>query len=122
MQPFETIYIDSMVVACNGGGGPLGHPKVYLNLAGDGQVECPYCSRLFIHKSKRVGHGVAGHVVETPAATAPHEARGGDHPPPSAPAAVPAAALRDAQNGAPAAVPAASLRDAQNGAPVPTRP
>ena len=30
--------------------------KVYLNLSADGQVECPYCSRLFIHQSKR-GHG-----------------------------------------------------------------
>jgi len=51
MQPFETIYIDSMVAACNGGGGPLGHPKVYLNLAADGQVECPYCSRLFVNRA-----------------------------------------------------------------------
>ena len=65
MQPFETIYVDSLVAACNGGGGPLGHPKVYLNLAADGQVECPYCSRLFIHQSKR-GHSAApGQVVET---------------------------------------------------------
>ncbi len=53
MQPFETIYVDGSVAACNGGGGPLGHPKVYLNLSADGQVECPYCSRLFIHQSKR---------------------------------------------------------------------
>jgi len=97
MQPFETIYIDSMVASCNGGGGPLGHPKVYLNLAGDGQVECPYCSRLFIHRSKRAGHATEGHVVETPApglspgqgrdaAPAPHQARSDDHPPPAAPA------------------------------------
>jgi uncharacterized Zn-finger protein len=69
MQPFETIYIDSMVAACNGGGGPLGHPKVYLNLAADGQVECPYCSRLFIHQSKRM-RGTEGHGVGTPAAPA----------------------------------------------------
>jgi uncharacterized Zn-finger protein len=48
MQPFETIYVDETIVACNGGGGPLGHPRVYLNLAADGRVECPYCSRLFI--------------------------------------------------------------------------
>ena len=58
MQPFEIIYVDSSVAACNGGGGPLGHPKVYLNLSADGQVECPYCSRLYIHQSKR-GHGAA---------------------------------------------------------------
>jgi uncharacterized Zn-finger protein len=55
MQPFETIIVDSMTAACNGGGGALGHPKVYLNLAPAGQVECPYCSRLFIHRSKQMG-------------------------------------------------------------------
>jgi uncharacterized Zn-finger protein len=48
MGPFETIYTDEMVVACNGGGGPLGHPRVYLNLAPAGRVECPYCSRLYV--------------------------------------------------------------------------
>jgi uncharacterized Zn-finger protein len=49
MAPFETIYIDEMVAACNGDGGPLGHPRVYLNLAPAGKVECPYCSRLFVN-------------------------------------------------------------------------
>ena len=48
MQPFETIYVSETVVACNGGGGPLGHPLVYLNLSAEGKVECPYCSRLFV--------------------------------------------------------------------------
>jgi uncharacterized Zn-finger protein len=75
MQPFETIYIDSVIGACNGGGGPLGHPKVYLNLSADGKVECPYCSRLFVHQSKRAGDKalghVEGHVVETPSAAPP---------------------------------------------------
>ncbi|HKT17803.1 MAG TPA: zinc-finger domain-containing protein [Stellaceae bacterium] len=51
MQPFETIYVAENVVACNGGGGALGHPLVYLNLSADGKVECPYCSRLFIRGS-----------------------------------------------------------------------
>jgi len=81
MHPFETIRVDGMIAACNGGGGPLGHPKVYLNLADDGQVECPYCSRLFVHG----GHG-DGHGVETPSASRAGSARGGDHAPPSAPA------------------------------------
>jgi len=73
MQPFETIYIDTMVAACNGGGGPLGHPKVYLNLSAEGKVECPYCSRLFIHRSHKPAeaHSAAGgHVVSTPSAGA----------------------------------------------------
>jgi len=34
-------------VACNGGGGPLGHPQIWLNLGTDGSVTCPYCSRQF---------------------------------------------------------------------------
>lgn len=49
MGPSETIYIDEMVAACNGGG-PLGHPRVHLNLAPAGRAECPYCSRVFIHR------------------------------------------------------------------------
>ncbi len=55
MQPFETVEVDSRVVACDGGGGVGGHPKVYLNLAGSGSVECPYCSRLFVLAAARPG-------------------------------------------------------------------
>ena len=51
MTPFETIEIDEMRAACDGGGGPLGHPKVYLSLAPLGRVECPYCSRLFVNRA-----------------------------------------------------------------------
>jgi uncharacterized Zn-finger protein len=57
MEPPETIYIEGMVAACNGGGGPLGHPRVYLNLAPGGRAECPYCSRLFVNRA-----GAAGEV------------------------------------------------------------
>ena len=42
-----TIYTNDSRVACNGGGGALGHPQVWLSLVGDGQVTCPYCSRQF---------------------------------------------------------------------------
>jgi uncharacterized Zn-finger protein len=70
MQPFEIIYVDSPVVACNGGGGALGHPKVYLNLSAEGKIECPYCSRLFIDEAKR-GQVDVTHPTraETPPAT-----------------------------------------------------
>ncbi|HVH75323.1 MAG TPA: zinc-finger domain-containing protein [Stellaceae bacterium] len=64
MAAFETITIDTMVAACNGGGGPLGHPKVYLNLAPGGKAECPYCSRLFVNRAIAAGglpmEGVSG--------------------------------------------------------------
>ena len=42
-----TVTAQSRVV-CNGGGGPLGHPKVFLTLGNDDRVLCPYCSRVFI--------------------------------------------------------------------------
>jgi uncharacterized Zn-finger protein len=47
-EPFETITVDTDRVACDGSGGALGHPKVYLNLGPEGRVECPYCSRLYV--------------------------------------------------------------------------
>jgi uncharacterized Zn-finger protein len=50
-MPFETIYTDEMVAACDGGEGPLGHPRVYLNLGPSGKIDCPYCSRLFVNRA-----------------------------------------------------------------------
>ena len=35
-------------VSCNGGGGALGHPLVWLTLGIDGKVVCPYCSRTYV--------------------------------------------------------------------------
>jgi uncharacterized Zn-finger protein len=65
MGPAETIYIDDMVAACNGGGGPLGHPRVYLNLAPAGRVECPYCSRLFVNRAMAKSAAEGGSTVST---------------------------------------------------------
>jgi uncharacterized Zn-finger protein len=50
MPLFETVETDETRVACSGSGGALGHPRVYLNLAPSGQVECPYCSRVFVNR------------------------------------------------------------------------
>ena len=46
-SPTEIIHVDSRTVACDGGDGALGHPRVFLRIA-DEQVMCPYCSRLYI--------------------------------------------------------------------------
>ncbi|XP_043786959.1 NADH dehydrogenase [ubiquinone] iron-sulfur protein 6, mitochondrial [Apis laboriosa] len=35
------------IVACDGGGGPLGHPKVYINLDKPGDHTCGYCGLRF---------------------------------------------------------------------------
>jgi len=50
MEPVETLYSDTEVVSCDGGDGPLGHPRVYLNMEGKGQTDCPYCGRRYILK------------------------------------------------------------------------
>lgn len=47
---FEILETRSREVACDGGGGPLGHPKVYLHIdSDDGKVTCPYCSRTYAY-------------------------------------------------------------------------
>lgn len=35
-------------VSCDGGGGALGHPKVYMEMAQDSSVQCKYCDRIFV--------------------------------------------------------------------------
>ncbi len=48
----ETKIVDSYKVACDGGEGALGHPRVYLQIPREqGWVECPYCDCKFIHRS-----------------------------------------------------------------------
>ncbi len=46
-QPTEIIRTDDAVVACDGGAGALGHPRVWLRIK-QRQTLCPYCSRLFV--------------------------------------------------------------------------
>ena len=42
------IMVSSRTVACDGGGGPLGHPRVFLTMDDDDRIVCPYCSRRFV--------------------------------------------------------------------------
>ena len=56
--PFETIEVDQTTVACDGGDGALGHPRVFLHIEGR-SVMCPYCSRLYVLK-EGAGHA-SGH-------------------------------------------------------------
>ncbi len=43
----QAVIVDPRRVYCDGGGGALGHPGVYLNIEDAGGVACPYCSRRF---------------------------------------------------------------------------
>ena len=47
VTPDDTITAHSRVVGCDGGGGALGHPLVYLRIK-EKQVTCPYCSRTYV--------------------------------------------------------------------------
>jgi uncharacterized Zn-finger protein len=47
----ETEIVSSHRIACDGGGGALGHPRVWLSIAPDkGWVECGYCDKRFVHE------------------------------------------------------------------------
>ena len=44
----EVIVVRSGRVACDGVGGALGHPRVFLEMGEAAFVECPYCDRRFV--------------------------------------------------------------------------
>ena len=61
MDTPETITVDTLTVACEGNGGALGHPRVYLSLEGKGVVECPYCDRRYVLQMAAGAAQSAGH-------------------------------------------------------------
>lgn len=48
VPPPEQIVVPTKRVACDGGGGALGHPLVYMDMGEDDHVECGYCDRRFV--------------------------------------------------------------------------
>jgi uncharacterized Zn-finger protein len=44
----EKVAVRSKRVACDGVGGALGHPRVWLEMGEADFVECPYCDRRFV--------------------------------------------------------------------------
>ena len=47
-EPPEVIAVHEHRVSCDGGGGALGHPRVYLEIGERGFAECGYCDRRFV--------------------------------------------------------------------------
>ena len=68
--PPETIIVRSKRVACDGGGGPLGHPLVYMEMGEEDFVECGYCDRRFELSPDAHGHGHESEFAD-PAADQP---------------------------------------------------
>eukprot|EP01134_Creolimax_fragrantissima_P000736 CFRG0736T1 len=44
------IECDGRIVACNGGGGALGHPKIFINLDNPEPARCTYCGVRYVQK------------------------------------------------------------------------
>jgi uncharacterized Zn-finger protein len=55
----EQVVIDGHRTSCDGGGGALGHPKVWLELGEADFVECGYCDRRFVRKGSPLDPGAA---------------------------------------------------------------
>ena len=49
-QSRDVIYVTSKKLSCKGVDGPLGQPKIYVDMGDDKKILCPYCSKLFILK------------------------------------------------------------------------
>lgn len=48
----ETETVARWKVACDGGEGALGHPRVWLVIPEEtGWVDCPYCDKRYVHES-----------------------------------------------------------------------
>lgn len=57
MDAPETEIVTAARVACDGGEGALGHPRVFLSLDPvAGFVECPYCDKRFELAAGADGH------------------------------------------------------------------
>jgi uncharacterized Zn-finger protein len=57
----EIVETDQTRVACDGGGGALGHPKVYLEMGDEHFVECPYCDKRFVLQAGPTSNKTAHH-------------------------------------------------------------
>ena len=51
----EVIVVRSRRIACDGVGGALGHPRVWLEMGAEPFVECGYCDRRFVLASGSEG-------------------------------------------------------------------
>lgn len=47
-QVNDQVVTQAETVRCEGNGGPLGHPAVYLTFDTTGLLTCPYCSKKFV--------------------------------------------------------------------------
>lgn len=58
MSAPEIIVVNDHRIACDGGGGALGHPRVFLEMGSDHHIDCPYCGRRYelSKAAQKAGH------------------------------------------------------------------
>jgi uncharacterized Zn-finger protein len=56
LDPPEVVVVDTTRVACDGSGGALGHPRVYLEMGDENFVDCGYCDRRFVLREGAHAH------------------------------------------------------------------
>ncbi len=50
----EVKIVSQWRVACDGGQGALGHPRVWLSIPEErGWIDCPYCDARFVHETAK---------------------------------------------------------------------
>ena len=69
IPPPEVIEVEKTLIACDGGGGALGHPLVWMEMGDSPFVECGYCDRRFVLKRR----GDTEAEVAVPGAHAPED-------------------------------------------------
>ena len=60
----ETIVVDRTRVVCDGGGGALGHPRVFMEMGEQDWVECGYCDRRFVLSDPAKAARAKGEAVD----------------------------------------------------------
>lgn len=55
-EPPKTVEVTQSRIACDGGDGALGHPRVWLTLGPDGTVDCGYCGTRYVRAAGAGGH------------------------------------------------------------------
>jgi uncharacterized Zn-finger protein len=60
----EIVVVNRTRVACDGSGGALGHPKVYLEMGEQDSVECGYCDRRFVLSPEAKAARARGEAID----------------------------------------------------------
>lgn len=48
----EKIFVGVKELQCMGARAPYDHPHIYLDMGGDAQILCPYCSTLYVYDER----------------------------------------------------------------------